>query len=79
MHACTLPSMQEEIPLVLRWRHHGPILRGWLACAFNQSINTNPFDEHEAGWLEWREGWFSANRGEEATYQPDTWDEVPNE
>lgn len=79
MNACTLNPMQEEIPLVLRWRSHGPILRGWLACAFKNPIGSNPFTEHEASWAEWREGWFACNRGEEATYQPDTWDNVPND
>lgn len=77
MNVCT--PVQEEIPLVLRWRNHGPILRGWLACAMGKPIGDNPYDECEERWHEWREGWFCANRGEEATYQPDDWDSVPND
>lgn len=79
MIAYSLGAMQEEVPLVLRWRNHGPVLRGWLAGAFSKPIAENPFKEYEAGWAEWRDGWFAADRGEEATYQPDDWDGVPND
>ena len=75
MYACA--ELQEEIPLVLRWRNHGPILRGWLAGSFGDPIASNPFDECEDAWHAWREGWFAANRGEEATYQPESWDDIP--
>lgn len=76
---CAPVDMQEEIPFVLRWREHGPTLRGWLAAEFDKSIGENPHEPESAEWHEWRAGWFARNRGEDAVYQPETWAEVPQD
>lgn len=49
----------------IRW--WGPKLRGWVAHQMGQSMAGNPNDPRDDAWNLWREGWFAANRGEEAT------------
>lgn len=68
---------QETPPDRLRWPEYGQKLRGWLAADFGKPISANPNDPYTEDWYDFREGWFTRNRGEDAVIPCETWDEVP--
>lgn len=68
---------QEKPSPRLRWPEGGPVLRGWLACEFEQPINTNPHEPNSHEWISWREGWFARDVGTDAIIPCEDWDQIP--